>query len=298
MSVKLKGTGVALVTPFTQDLKVDFDGLSRLLEHTSNGGVDYFVIHGTTGESTSLTKAEKASVIKFIKENNPSKLPLVYGLGGNNTANLLEDLTLVDFLGIDAILSVCPYYNKPSQEGIYQHYTTFADQAPVPVILYNVPGRTSVNITATTTLRLARHPNIIGIKESSGLMEQCLEISANKPGDFLLISGDDLMTIPLISIGGVGLISVLANALPSVIKTMVHGALDNNFKAASQAAFDLLTLNPLMYKESNPVGVKQVLKLLSVCEHYVRLPLVAASVGLQNEISEVMEKLEFVKAGI
>ncbi|CAN5225387.1 4-hydroxy-tetrahydrodipicolinate synthase [soil metagenome] len=298
MSGKLTGTGVALVTPFTYDQKVDYNGLAKLLEHTSSGGVDYFVIHGTTGESTSLTSTEKAAILKFIKENNDAKLPLIYGLGGNNTNNLLEDLKKVDFDGITAILSVCPYYNKPSQEGIYQHYTTFADQAPVPVILYNVPSRTSVNITASTTIRLAQHPNIGGIKESSGLIEQCLEISANKPHDFSLISGDDLMTIPLISIGGVGLISVLANALPAAIKTMVRGALDNNYQAASQAAFDLLSLNPLMYKESNPVGVKHALKVLGVCENYVRLPLVAASAALQKEISEAMETLDLVKAGI
>lgn len=290
MSVNLRGTGVALVTPFTKDLKVDYQGLEKLLEHTANGGVDYFVVHGTTGEPATTSVKERASILQFVKENNPKKLPIVFGLGGNNTAKLVEELQQADLSGIDAIVSVCPYYNRPSQEGLFQHYSTFADHSPIPVILYNVPGRSAINISSTTTLRLAEHPNIIGTKEASGNLEQLMEISRDKPEDFLLISGDDIMTVPIISIGGVGLISVLANALPSLMKTIVHGALENNYIEARNATFELLPINPLMYKEGNPVGVKHALKILGVCEDYVRLPLATASNSLKAEIAEVMEK--------
>ncbi|MDQ3392721.1 MAG: 4-hydroxy-tetrahydrodipicolinate synthase [Bacteroidota bacterium] len=298
MSANLKGTGVALVTPFTKDFKVDFDALGKLLEHTSNGGVDYFVIHGTTGESATTTDKEKSTILKFIKENNPKKLPLVYGLGGNNTQKLIEDLGNVDFSGIEAILSVSPSYNKPSQEGLFQHYSRFADHSPLPVILYNVPGRTSVNIAASTTLRLAQHPNIIGTKEASGSLDQAIEILKNKPNDFLFISGDDFITVPLISLGAVGLISVLANALPSLIKDLVHGAMGNNYALAQKATYDLVDINPLMYREGNPVGVKQLLKVIGICDAYVRLPLISATPTLQQEISEIFEKSDWaVKAG-
>jgi 4-hydroxy-tetrahydrodipicolinate synthase len=298
MSGKLTGTGVALVTPFTKELKVDYDALEKLLEHTANGGVDYYVIHGTTGEAATTSAKEKSSVLKFIKENNTKNLPLVYGLGSNNTSYLVEELKTIDFSGIEAILSVSPYYNKPSQEGLYQHYINFANKAPVPVILYNVPGRTSVNIAASTTLRLAQHPNIIGTKEASGNIEQCIEILKDKPQDFLFISGDDFITVPLISLGAVGLISVLANALPSLFKNIVHGALNNNYSEARKAAFEMVELNPLLYKEGNPVGVKYVLKLLGICDEFVRLPLIDASPSLKKEIAAVFEKSDWtVKAG-
>lgn len=296
MSGKLIGTGVALVTPFTKDLKVDYHSLEKLLEHTSIG-VDYYVVLGTTGESATIKDKEKSAILKFIKENNPKNLPIVYGLGGNNTEKLIEELRLTDFSGVEAVLSISPYYNKPSQEGLYQHYINFAEHAPLPVILYNVPGRTSVNITAATTLRLAQHPNIIGTKEASGNLEQAMEILKNKPQNFLFISGDDMITVPLISLGAVGLISVLANALPSLIRNLVHGALDNHYHEARKATFDLIELNPLMYKESNPVGVKHLLKLMGICENYVRLPLLEASPILKKEISDIFESSDWaVKA--
>lgn len=293
MSGKLTGTGVALVTPFTKDLKVDFNCFEKLLEYTANGGVDYYVVHGTTGEPATTSNKEKAALLKFIKENNPKNLPLVYGHGGNNTAKVIEELEEIDFSGVEALVSVSPYYNKPSQEGLFQHYAKLADKAPVPVLLYNVPGRTSINISASTTLRLAQHPNIIGTKEASGNFEQAMEIIKSMPKDFLFISGDDLLTVPLMSLGAIGLISVLANALPEVCRNLVHGALENNYPKASKATFDILELNPLMYKEGNPVGVKHLLKLMGICEDHVRLPLIDATSPLKKEIAAVFEKSDW-----
>lgn len=289
MTHTLRGTGVALVTPFLEDLTVDWDGLENLLHHTADE-VDYYVIHGTTGEPATTNSIEKAEIVSFIKKNNKNNLPLVYGLGGNNTNGIIEQLLTLDLDGITAILSVSPYYNKPSQEGIIRHYTAIADNSPLPVILYNVPGRTSSNILPKTTLELAEHSNIIGIKEASGIFEQCLEISRDKPEDFLLISGDDLFTLPLLSIGAVGVISVLANAIPEVFKGMIAAANTGDFNGAKEASYKILSLNPLMYQESNPVGVKCLLSQLNVCHPWVRLPLVEASDSLFNAISSKINK--------
>lgn len=287
---KLYGTGVALVTPFTENENIDFDGLLRLMEHTSNG-CDYYVVQGTTGESATTTSEEKRQILDFVKKNNAKKLPIVYGLGGNNTTELLENVSKTDWNGVDALLSVSPYYNKPSQEGIVRHYIALADKSPVPVILYNVPGRTGSNITAASTLRLAQHPNIIAIKEASGNMEQAMEIANGKPQDFLLISGDDLLTIPLIAIGAVGAISVLANAFPQIFHEMVAGGLNNDYVKGSKALFRFLEVNPLMYAEGNPVGVKQALKELGVCGNHVRMPLAPASDELQAKIKSAMDRM-------
>ena len=286
-----RGTGVALVTPFHPDGSIDWQGLKNLLTHTAKG-CDYYVVQGTTGESVTTTAEEKKDLLNFVRINNPKKLPIVYGLGGNNTADCLEKIKKTDWRGVDAILSVSPYYNKPSQEGIYQHYLAVADASPVPVILYNVPGRTGSNISAATTLRLAEHKNIIGIKEASGNMEQCMEIAAHKPSDFLLISGDDLLSVPLIALGGVGTISVLANAYPMVFRQMVHKALEGDFAQASQALFQFLAINPLLYAEGNPVGIKEALALQKVCEAHVRLPLVAASSKLKEQIKEAAQQIK------
>lgn len=286
-----RGTGVALVTPFHPDGSIDWQGLKNLLTHTAKG-CDYYVVQGTTGESVTTTAEEKKDLLNFVRINNPKKLPIVYGLGGNNTADCLEKIKKTDWRGVDAILSVSPYYNKPSQEGIYQHYLAVADASPVPVILYNVPGRTGSNISAATTLRLAEHKNIIGIKEASGNMEQCMEIAAHKPSDFLLISGDDLLSVPLIALGGVGTISVLANAYPMVFRQMVHKALEEDFAQASQALFQFLAINPLLYAEGNPVGIKEALALQKVCEAHVRLPLVAASSKLKEQIKEAAQQIK------
>lgn len=280
---KLYGTGVALITPFTPQLDIDFKALKKLLNHTAKG-VDYYVVMGTTGESVTLSSEEKAEVLQFVKNNNSKNLPIVYGIGGNNTADVLETLKKSDLSGVDAILSVSPYYNKPSQEGIYQHFKVVADKSPVPVLLYNVPGRTGSNITADTTLRLAQHQNIIGTKEASGNIEQCMRIAKYAPKDFLLISGDDMLTVPLYALGAKGVISVLANAYPVVFRKMKEFAFAGNYGRAAQELFKLLDINGLMYEEGNPVGVKIVLSELGICDKSVRLPMVAASKNLQDKI--------------
>ncbi len=284
---RLRGTGVALVTPFDENGNVDFNGLSKLLKHTAKG-VDYFVVLGTTGESATLTGEEKKQVLHFVTENNPWKLPIVCGIGGNSTQEVLHQIAETKFEGIDAVLSVSPYYNKPTQEGIFRHFTAIADVSPVPIILYNVPGRTASNITAPTTLRLANHINIVGIKEASGNFEQCLQIAKEKPKNFLLISGDDMLTVPLASIGGAGVISVLANAYPVIFKKLDQAIREKDFSKASKELFKLVDINPLMYEEANPVGLKYLLSELKICSPFVRLPLVRASEVLQQKISSLL----------
>ncbi len=284
----LQGTGVALVTPFDENGDIDFASLKRLLVHTARG-VDYYVVQGTTGESATLTKEEKRKVLAFVIQNNRKKLPIVYGIGGNSTAAVLEEIQHTDFRSISAILSVSPYYNKPSQEGIVHHFNFVADASPVPVILYNVPGRTSSNLNASTTLRLARHKNIIGIKEASGNLEQCMKIAKEKPGDFMLISGDDLLTLPIYAIGGVGVISVLANAFPVVFRKMKDYAFAGQYEKAQKELFKLVDINSPMYEEGNPVGIKQLLYEMGICGPNVRLPLVQASEGLVRKIRSLYE---------
>lgn len=286
---KLYGTGVALVTPFTAEGEIDFKSLKKLLNHTAKG-VDYYVVMGTTGESATLSKEEKKQVLEFVLKNNSKNLPIVYGIGGNNTQQVLEDINQTDFTGITAVLSVSPYYNKPSQEGIYQHFKLVAGKCPVPIILYNVPGRTASNLAASTTLRLAEHSNIIGIKEASGNMEQCMKIAMDKPKEFMLISGDDLLTVPLYSIGAVGVISVLANAYPVVFKKMKEYSFAGDFTKAQKELFKLVDINGPMYEEGNPVGVKYLLSLMGVCSPDVRLPLMPASSALQKKISGLHSK--------
>ena len=280
---KLQGTGVALVTPFDKNLKVDYKSLKRLLKHTAKG-VDYYVVMGTTGESATVTAEEKKEVLAFVKSNNESRLPIVYGIGGNNTEEIIRAVRETNFKGVDAILSVSPYYNKPSQEGIYQHFKAIADACPVPVILYNVPGRTSSNLTSETTLKLAQHTNIAGIKEASGNLEQCMKIARDMPKDFLLISGDDMLSVALYAVGGKGVISVLANAYPVVFKKIKEFAFSGEFGRASRELFKLLDINGPMYEESNPVGLKSLLSQMKICSESVRLPLVPASVALSRKI--------------
>ncbi|MCZ6694021.1 MAG: 4-hydroxy-tetrahydrodipicolinate synthase [Bacteroidetes bacterium] len=288
---KFHGTGVALVTPFNRDLTIDWEGLTNLLEHTISNGVDYLVAMGTTGESATTTFQEKMQVLEFVTKNNNSNKPIVFGLGGNNTQSILESIKNTDFGAVDAILSVSPYYNKPTQPGLIEHYRSLADTSPVPVIIYNVPGRTSSNITADTTIELAQHPNIIGVKEASGNLDQCIKIAKYTPDDFLLISGDDLLTVPLISIGACGAISVLANALPKIFSQMVSLALNGNYVESRKYLNRIYDINPLMYIESNPVGVKQALQQLGICKNYVRNPLLPASQELQKEITSRLKKL-------
>lgn len=285
---KLFGVGVALVTPFKKDGSIDFNGLKSLLNHTADNGADYYVVLGTTGESATTSDEEKKEILEFIKRNNTAGLPIVFGLGGNNTHAILKTIKTMDFTGVDAILSVSPYYNKPSQDGIILHYTAIADASPVPVVLYNVPGRTGSNITSATTIELSQHKNIIGIKEASGNLEQAMEISHQKDEGFMLISGDDMLTLPLISVGAVGVISVLANPYPNIFKNIFDATKNGEYGKAQKEAFRLIKINSLMYVEGNPVGVKQVLNELQVCENYVRMPLATPSEGLQQKIREAM----------
>ena len=287
---KLFGTGVALVTPFDENGKIDFRSLKKLLIHTSRG-VDYFVVMGTTGESATLNKEEKKSVLNFVMENNPKKLPIVYGIGGNNTQNVLDEIKSTDLKSVTALLSVSPYYNKPPQEGIFQHFKAIAEASPLPIILYNVPGRTGSNLSAQTTLRLASLKNIIGIKEASGNLEQCMKIVKEKPKDFMLISGDDMLTLPIYSIGGVGVISVLANALPQVFLKIKENFNSGKLLQAQAAQFKIIDINSPMYEEGNPVGVKYLLSLIGVCGYTVRLPLIAPSSGLKKKIEELFKQL-------
>lgn len=276
-----KGTGVALVTPFLEDQQVDYSSLERLINHVIAGGVDYLVVLGTTGETATLTASEKTKVLKACVEYNKGRVPLMLGIGGNATQKLIEEIEQTDFYGVAGLLSVSPYYNKPTQEGIIAHYRALADASPVPLVLYNIPGRTMSNLTAATTLTLSHHPNIVGIKEASGNLEQCMQIAASMPKDFLLLSGDDLLTKPMQSIGGSGVISVLANALPATFKALIEG----DDASSREATYTLLKLNGLMYEEGNPVGIKNLLLHLGIIQtDQVRLPLLRASQGLSDRI--------------
>lgn len=285
---RLAGTGVALVTPFTERGDIDFLALKKLLNHTAKG-VDYYVVMGTTGESATLSKEEKKQVLEYVKRNNKKTLPIVYGIGGNSTQQVIDEITHTHYDGITAVLSVSPYYNKPSQEGVYQHFSKVADYCPVPIILYNVPGRTASNLTAETTLRLAQHNNIIGIKEASGNLEQCMKIAKEKPKDFMLISGDDMLTLSIYAIGGSGVISVLANAYPLTFKKIKDAYSSANLVKAQKEQFSLLEINGPMYEEGNPVGVKYLLSLMNVCGNSVRLPLVPASTTLRKKIEGIYQ---------
>ncbi len=289
ISKKLHGSGVALVTPFDNQGEIDFQALKKLLRHTSQG-VDYYVVMGTTGESATLSKEEKKEVLQFVIANNIKKLPIVYGIGGNHTQGVVDEIRSTNLTSVDALLSVSPYYNKPSQEGIYQHFVAVANASPIPIILYNVPGRTASNLTAETTLRLAKHKNIIGIKEASGSMEQCMKIAKEKTVDFLLISGDDMLTLSLYAIGGEGVISVLANAYPVTFKKIKEYMRTGKLNRAQQEQFKLLEINAPMYEEGNPVGLKHLLKTMNIGNGDVRLPLVAASSALQKKIETLVKK--------
>ena len=282
-----KGIGVALATPFLDDKSIDFESLKRLIDHVISGGVDYLVALGTTGEAATLSTSEKAQVLQACVEYNSGRVPLMLGLGGNATQKLLEEIEATEFYGVASILSVSPYYNKPTQDGIIAHYKALADASPVPLVLYNIPGRTMSNLTASTTLALSHHPNIVGIKEASGNLEQCMQIAASMPKDFLLLSGDDLLTKPILSIGGSGVISVLDNAIPATFKILIEG----DPKASLEAAYSLLKLNSLMYQEGNPVGLKNLLLQQGILSSdQVRLPLLRASKDLSNKIHQALPR--------
>ncbi len=281
---KFHGVAPALVTPMLQERSIDWTALSALINHVSEGGVDYLVVQGTTGESATTTSDEKKKIIETIKESNANHLPIVYGIGGNDTESLITQINNTSFKGIDAILSVSPYYNKPSSRGVIEHFNAIADACPVPVILYNIPGRTGINLSPETVLQLAEHPNIIGIKEASCIIEQCIEIAFNKPKDFLLISGDDVQAVPIISIGGVGVMSVIANALPNKFSEMIHAALKGDFVSAQKILGHFLAIDSYLYEEGNPVGVKLILEHLGLMESQVRRPLASGSDELRIKL--------------
>lgn len=290
MNTRFHGVGVAIVTPFTADHAIDFDGFGRVIRHVSEGGVRYIVLQGTTGESPTVTKAEKKQLLQYLKENNPKSLPIVYGVGGNVTSEVVAGMKDIDFDGVDAILSVCPYYNKPGKRGVIEHFTRIADACPVPVILYNIPFRTGINMTAETICELAQHPNIIGVKEASCVIEQCMEIARDKPDDFLLISGDDVQAVPIISIGGVGVMSVIANAFPAKFSAMIDAALNGDFTVAQKELYQFLRIDPLLYEEGNPVGVKSLMQTLGLISNEVRLPLMKASDDLIERQRAVLQR--------
>jgi 4-hydroxy-tetrahydrodipicolinate synthase len=294
---KFHGTGVAIITPFKSDRSVDHAALKTVIDHMINGGVEYIVSLGTTGESAALHDNEKKAVWDTTISHVDKRVPLVAGIGGNNTSEVLNDLKKFDSKGFDAVLSVCPYYNKPTQEGIYQHYKAIAEESTLPIILYNVPGRTGVNMTAETTLRLAYDcKNVIAMKEASGNFDQFNKIIKDKPEDFLFISGDDAIALPLISMGAVGVISVIGNALPGIFSTMVRMCLDGKFIEAQPLHHSLTEFISLCFVEGNPGGVKSAMKMMGICEDYMRLPLVKIIDQTENKIKGQLELLNMLKA--
>lgn len=283
---KLIGTGVALVTPFKEDLSIDFDALKNIVNFNIENGTNYLVIMGTTGESVAVSKPEKKEIIKVISEVNNSRLPLVLGIGGNNTTEVINEIKNTDLSNISALLSVCPYYIKPTQEGFYQHFKAISEASPIPIILYNVPGRTAKNMLPSTTLRLARDfENIVAIKEAGNNQQQYLELLKNKPNEFLVISGDDDLALGVVLAGGAGVISVLGQAFPKDFSTMIQLGLEGKSKEAYQLHFNFMDITSMIFEENNPAGIKAVFHDLGLCNDTVRLPLVKASVDLKSRIS-------------
>lgn len=290
------GLGVAMVTPFALDGKIDYAGLKRLTEHLIKGGVDYLVVQGTTGESVTLSEDERRSVLDYILEVNNKRKPVVLGVGGNNTAEVAKKLESLDKTGLSGVLSVSPYYNKPSQQGIYEHYRVVCQSSDLPVIIYNVPGRTGSNITAETTLRIADDfTKVVAIKEASGSLTQMEDIMQLRPKNFLVISGDDNLTLPAIAMGADGVISVVGNAFPSEYSTMVHQALFGSVIDARKIHYRLRNLVDLLFVEGNPGGIKEVLHHLGICEPHLRLPLVRVSETLRNRLYRELAEKELVK---
>ncbi len=285
-----KGAGVALVTPFQADMSIDFPALRRLVQEQIDGGTNYLVVQGTTGESPTLNSDEKKQVLETVLEVNNGKLPVVYGAGGNNTLSVIEAFKKIP-KGVDGILSVAPYYNKPTQAGYLAHYKALASETDLPIILYNVPGRTGSNVLAETTLELAEIKNIVAMKEASGNMEQIMEIIRCKPENFLVLSGDDAITLPLIAAGADGVISVVANSFPKQFSQMVTSALNGDFETARKIHYDLLPVTRLLFAEGNPGGVKIALEELGWMKPYMRLPLVQVSEGLKAKIVAETKKL-------
>ncbi len=289
---KFRGAGVAIVTPFKNDYSIDFAALGRVVNHVISGGVNYIVAMGTTGEPATLTKDEKKALISYVVEVIDNRVPLIVGIGGNNTQEVINLVRHSNLTGVDGILSVAPYYNKPSQKGLFQHFKAIATSSPLPLIIYNVPGRTSCNISSETCLELAHAcDNIVAVKEASGDINQIMKIIKGKPDNFNVISGDDMMTIPIIAAGGVGAISVLANAFPAQTSELIGHALKNNFKSARDLQFRFIEMTELLFADGNPSGVKAMLSILNICQNILRLPLVPVSRTVYSRIQKAIEEV-------
>ena len=288
-----RGTGVAVVTPFTNDGQVDFPALTKIIEHIIKGKCEYLVIMGTTGESPALSKKEKKQILAHAISVVDKRVPIVYGIGGNDTAEIVHQLETTDLRGVTGILSVSPFYNKPNQRGLYEHFKAVAEASPLPVILYNVPARTSMNMTAETTLKLAHDfPRIVAIKEASGNLEQVMAIINGRPDDFLVISGDDLLTLPIVAAGGDGVISVVANAYPKTYSEMVRQSLKGDFEAARPLHYKLMRITQLFFADGNPGGVKVALSQMKLCKANLRLPLYPVNENVEKAIKAEMKKLK------
>lgn len=291
MSDFLKGTGVALATPFLEDGTIDFDGVTKLVEYCIEGKIEYLVVMGTTAESVVLSKEEKSKLIQHIITVNDKRLPLVIGIGGNNTEAVKNEITTTDLSAFDAILSVVPMYNRPTQYGIYQHYSAINNCTPLPILLYNVPSRTGVNMTAETTLKLANLQNIIGIKEAVNDFSQVLKILKDKPNDFLVISGDDMLALPTVTAGGAGVISVVGQGIPKHFSEMIRLGLEGNTDKAYAKLYEIVPLIDYAFAEGNPAGIKNILKHKQICDDAVRLPLVAVSDTLSDHIKNFLDNM-------
>jgi len=290
---RFRGTGVAIITPFKNDFSIDFSALGRVLNHVIKGGVNYIVAMGTTGEASTLTRDEKQALVSYVTETVDNRVPVVVGLGGNNTQEIINQIRELELTGVDGILSVAPYYNKPSQRGLFEHFKAIATCTPLPIMIYNVPGRSSCNISSDTCLELAHEcENIVGVKEASGDLAQIMRIIKGKPENFLVISGDDMLTIPVIAAGGSGVISVLANAFPSQCNEIVYNALKNNYKSAREVHFRFIEAIELLFADGNPSGVKAFMSIMNLCQNNLRLPLVPVNKTVYSKIQKFIEELK------
>jgi 4-hydroxy-tetrahydrodipicolinate synthase len=292
MKNKFTGTGVALITPFNADFSVDYQSLKQIVDFIICGGVEYLVALGTTSESATLDENEKREVVKAILEANADRVPVVIGIGGNNTQSVISQINKQDFTGISGLLSVVPYYNKPQQGGMIAHFEAVADASPVPVILYNVPGRTAVNMKTETTIKLSKHPNIVSVKEASGDFMQIMQIIREKEAEFEVLSGDDALTLPLIAAGASGVISVTANAFPYEFSEMVRLALNNEFAKAKELHYKLMKITELFFADGSPAGVKALLSMMGMCSEVVRLPLVNVNENIRNQIRDEYHRIK------
>ena len=286
-----KGTGIALITPFKQDHSVDVESLKKIVNHVIDNGADFLVVLGTTSEAPTLTADEKKLVINTILKSNNNRLPVMLGIGGNNTQAVIDAIKAQDFTGIQGILSVVPYYNKPNQRGMKAHFEAIADASPVPVVVYNVPGRVGVNLQAASCVELAQHPNIIAVKEASGNIQQIMEILRDKPTDFDVLSGDDGITQPLMALGAQGVISVAANAYTKPFSRMMHAMKEGRIEEALRLHFSMLRMNQLIFADGNPAGIKCLMSQMGLCENVLRLPLVKANEKVETDIIEEWERL-------